>query len=487
VKDLIPQGDFVALDPRNITRDSCEKWGYHVADFRGSDVQVADYRDDQGQLVAQKVRFRNKDFTILGNARDMGLYGKHLWREKGKKIVITEGEIDAISISQVQDHKWPVVSIPNGASGAKKSIQADLQYLESFEEVVLCFDNDEPGIEAARECALLFTPGKCKIATLPLKDANEMLVAGRVKELIDALWSAKTYRPDGIVAGVDLWDQVALDPQTENYPTPWPELNKTIGGLRKGEITTLTAGSGIGKSQLCREIACDLVVHQNQKVGYVALEESTKRTALGLMGVYLDRPIHQSKEGVAEADLRKAFDATVGSGRVFLYDHFGSLDAANLLARIRYLIRGCECDWIIFDHLSMAVSGIEDGDERRIIDNLMTQLRSLVQETGVGMVLVSHLKRREGQSHEEGGATSLAQLRGSGSIGQISDTVIGVERNQQDEAKKHISTLRVLKCRWNGQTGLAGELAYDPQTGRLRPNGLFAPVGADSQQPKGHF
>ncbi len=486
MKELLPTGEFKNLEKRHLSSDSCERWGYHISTLGGSVCQVADYRNDQGQLVAQKVRFANKEFVILGDAKQIGLYGKHLWGEGKRKIIITEGEIDAISISQIQDHKWPVVSVPNGAQGAKKALQADLQYLESFEEIVLCFDNDEPGINAAKDCALLFTPGKCKIATLPLKDANDMLVAGRVADLTNALWSAKTYRPDGIVAGVDLWETVAHEPQGENFKTPWPDLNKQTDGMRKGEIITITAGSGIGKSQLCREIAYDLVVNQKQTVGYIALEESTKRTALGLMGVHLDRPIHLGKEGTTEDELRLAFDATVGSGRVFLYDHFGSLDSDNLISRIRYLARGCECGFIILDHISIAVSGIADGDERRIIDNLMTNLRSLVQETGVGMILVSHLKRPEGKGHEEGAHTSLSQLRGSAAIAQLSDTVIGVERDQQDEDKKHISTLRVLKCRWNGQTGVAGELAYDPKTGRLKPNGLFTSVG-DGSKTEGAF
>jgi twinkle protein len=260
-----------------------------------------------------------------------------------------------------------------------------------------------------------------------------------------------------------------------------------LARTRKAEITTLTAGSGIGKSQLCREIATELMVNQKQTVGYIALEESTKRTAEGLMGVYLDSPIHLGKESVPEDKLREAFDATVGSGRCYLYDHFGSLESDNLVSRIRYLVRGCDCGWIILDHISIAVSGIEDGDERRIIDNLMTKLRSLVQETGVGMVLVSHLTTPKGDAHEEGGKTSLNQLRGSRAIGQLSDTVIGVERNQQDEARKHISTLRVLKCRWNGQTGTAGEIVYDPVTGRLKPNALFAPITGEDGKPKGHF
>lgn len=484
--NMLPTGDFLALPRRSISRDSCEHWGYHCGTFNGKDCQVANYKDGQGQLVAQKVRFANKEFLILGDAENMGLYGKHLWREAGKRIVITEGEIDAISLSQCQDHKWPVVSVPKGSKGAKKALQAELEWLESYEEVILCFDTDEPGITAAKECALLFTPGKCKIATLPRKDANEMLVAGEIKALIDSIWAAKTYRPDGIVDGKDMWDIVAHEPLAQNFPTPWPTLTEKIGGVRKGEVTTLTAGSGIGKSQFCREIAYELIVNQKQRVGYIALEESTKRTALGLMGVHLDRPIHLGKEGVSEADLRRAFEATVGSGSVFLYDHFGSLDSDNLVSRIRFLARGCDCGWIVLDHISIAVSGREDGDERRIIDNLMTSLRSLVQETGVGMILVSHLKRPEGKSHEEGGKVSLAQLRGSAAIAQLSDTVIGVERDQQDEGKKHLSTLRVLKCRHNGYTGEAGEIRYNPTTGRLTEGSLFE-VAPGEPKPQGNF
>lgn len=484
---LIPSVNFEAIPVRNLSRESCEKWGYHIAALGDRPCQVADYKDTHQQVVAQKVRFQGKEFTILGDASSMGLYGKHLFREAGKKIVITEGEIDAISLSQCQDHRWPVVSVPNGAKGAKKVLQADLEYLESFEEIVLCFDNDEPGVLAAKECALLFTPGKCKIATLPLKDANEMLVAGRVKELIDAIWSAKVYRPDGIVDGKDLWEVIAHEPEGVNFPTPWPTLNKVLGGIRKSEITTLCAGSGIGKSQFCREIAYDLVVNQKQTVGYVALEETTKRTALGLMGIHLDRPIHLGKEGVTESELKSAFDVTVGSGRVFLYDHFGSLDSENLVSRIRFLARGCDCSWIVLDHISIAVSGIEDGDERRIIDNLMTKLRSLVQETGVGMILVSHLSTPKGDSHEEGGATSLNQLRGSRSIGQLSDTVIGVERNQQDEGRKNISTLRILKDRNGGATGVACEIKYDRKTGRLSEGSVFDHAPSEETTPKGNF
>jgi twinkle protein len=247
---------------------------------------------------------------------------------------------------------------------------------------------------------------------------------------------------------------------------PWTALNELTRGARKGELVTLTAGSGIGKSAIVREIAYHLL-QQGETVGMIMLEENPRRTALGLMGIHLNKPLHLSREGVDDEALRGAFDGTVGSGRVYLYDHFGSSDIDNLVSRVRYLARGCGCSWIILDHLSIVVSGLGDGDERRLIDNAMTYLRTLVEETGVGLFLVSHLKRPEGnKGHEQGAQTSLAQLRGSHSIAQLSDMVIGLERDQQGD-NPNVTTLRVLKNRFTGETGISGYLHYDKETGRL--------------------
>ncbi len=472
---LIPDGEPQAINTRGLSEETCRKWGYTVGTHNGQTAQIANYRNTAGELIAQHVRFQNKGFIWVGDFKNCGLYGQHLWRDSGKMVVVTEGEIDALSVSQAQGNKWAVVSVPNGAQGAKKAVQKSLEWLEGFEEVVFLFDNDEPGMTAAKECALLLTPGKAKIGKLPLKDANEMLVARRVKELIDAIWGAKVFRPDGIVAGSDLWDVVKEDNHVQSVPYPWSGVSRLTRGLRRSELVTFTAGSGIGKSQVCREIAASLI-KAGETVGYIALEESAKRTALGLIGIALNKPLHITREGVSDEDLRLGFEATVGSGRCYLYDHFGSLDSDNLVQRIRYMAKGCNCGWVILDHLSIVVSGNAEGDERRLIDNTMTALRSLVQETGVGMIIVSHLKRPEGKGHEEGAQTSLAQLRGSAAIGQLSDIVLGLERDQQDAEKKNITTVRVLKNRFTGETGVATHLRYVPETARLHETGLeFTP------------
>jgi twinkle protein len=244
--------------------------------------------------------------------------------------------------------------------------------------------------------------------------------------------------------------------------------------MRKGEIVTFCAGSGIGKSAVCKEIALHVLKSTDRKLGYIALEESIERTANGIIGLEMSRPLHLEPFEADEA-YNKAYKDTVGSGRFFLYDHWGSLDSDNLLGHIRYMAKAMDVDYVVLDHLSIVVSGMGDGDERRMIDNTMTKLRALVEETKIGVILVSHLKRPEGKGHEEGAATSLAQLRGSAAIAQLSDMCIGLERNQQDKENRNRTALRVLKNRFSGETGLACSLLYDKETGRIaeETNPLF--------------
>lgn len=469
---LIDGIEFIALDRRKLTLESAEKWRYGIGEYSGQKVQVACYMSNDGRtVIAQKVRFANKDFRFIGDAKNAGLYGQHLWRSGGKMVVVTEGEIDAITMSQIQEHRWPVVSLPTGAGGAKKAIAASLEWLEKFEKVVLMFDMDDPGQKAAVECAELLTPGKAHIATLPLKDPNDCLKDGRVKELIDAMWAAKPFRPDGVVAGIDLWERIIAPPAPgQSVAWPYPKLTEMTGGMRLGEVIMVAAGSGIGKSEVVSQVYYSLLMsNPDERLGLIHLEEQVEHTAKRLMGLHIGKRLTVSTEGVSEAAMRQAYDATVGNGRVFFYDHFGSADSDNLFAKIRYFAKGCGCSTIVLDHISMVVSGIEDGDERRIIDNLMTKVATMAQELRVRIILITHLKKPKDTPHEEGGRVSLDDFRGSGAIKQLTHTAIGLERNQQDPRYKRFTLIRLLKCRITGQTGEADWLEWDGDTGRLMP------------------
>lgn len=462
-------GEPIALGRRKLSQETCSKWRYLVGTDKDQHVQIATYFDKDGVPCAQKIRYPDKTFRWTGNPKAAVLFGQQLWRDGGKIVVVTEGELDALSMSQAQDNRWPVVSVPNGAKAAKRDLAKQVEWLEGYERIVLMLDNDEDGRDAAIDCAQLFTPGKARIASLPLKDANDMLKADRAGELVRAMWEAKTYRPDGIITGLDLVDRITVKPPM-GLAYPWPSLNELTHGMRRREMVTWIGGTGSGKTQLAREVAFGLTQTHHEKVGIISLEESVESAALGQVSILMEKRLHLPKvrEDVDDADIKTAAASILDS--YCFYDHGGiDLDAAKLLPRLRFMVLAEGCRYIVLDHISIMVSGsAAEGDERKRIDELVTKLRHITEELKFGLHIVSHLRRPQGTPHEEGGRITLADIRSSGALGQMSNLVIAAERNQQAPGTKanHVA-LRVLKNRFSGQNGLAGILEYLPSTGRI--------------------
>lgn len=464
------QGDIRPLTKRRITVDTCARYGYLYGTHKGKNVHIAQYRKG-GDIVAQHIRYPDKDFSWLGDSKDVELFGQHLCKTSGgKRIVITEGEIDCLTVSQVFGNKWEVVSIPSGSKSARKALKQHLEFLESYQEIVLAFDDDTAGKEATAECAILFTPGKLKVASWNgYKDANEMLMAGKMADIAPCIFNAKSYQPDGIVNGNDLWDSIQK-PIEYGLSYPWEELTKATYGIRTNELIALGAGTGLGKTDVFKEIATHLLIEHKQNIGLVFLEESNKDTAVGLMNKQASKLFHIPGMLYSAEEKREAFEATMGSNKVFLYNHFGHTDYDTIKSRIRFMTVSCGCRYLFLDHITALVSGDKDGDERKQLDYVMTDLASLVRELDICLFFISHLATPEGKPHEEGGKVSIRHFRGSRAIGQWSSFMFGLERNQQDPdvSERHVSTLRVLKDRYTGRaTGLTIRLQYHNQTGRL--------------------
>lgn len=455
------------LGKRRISARTCETLGYGLGTYREGTVQVANYHNTQGQLCAQKVRLPNKDFKFLGDTKAATLFGQRKWSKGGgRHLVITEGEVDALSMSEVQDNKWPVVSVKNGASGAKKDIQAQLEWIESFDNVVFMFDGDEPGQEAARECAELLTPGKARIAVWPegYKDASDMLQAGKREELIRVFWDAKPFRPDGFVFGDAITEQVVRKiPEGLYYDHTG--VQSKLHGFRPGEIVLLTGGPGGGKSSVARKWALWFAQEHDLKCGYVGLEESVQRAALGILTHAVGKPLHLIQEDT-EA-LRVAAKEHL-EPRFNFYDHWGSQDPDVLLSRLRWMVKGWGAQLLVFDHITIAISGNETSNERKDIDILITRLRALAEETGCRIIVISHLSQasKQGKGWDEGKEIRMADLRGSSQLSGIPDVIIGLERDQQaeDEEERNDLKIRVIKSRATGDTGLAGRYSFDSKT-----------------------
>ena len=461
-KDLL-QGVPKAIPARGLTEETCRRFGYWVGQFDGEEVQIAVYRDEKGQPQSQKVRTRDKRFITLGDHKAARLFGSHLW-SNGRKLVVAEGEIDAMSIAQAQNLKFATVSVASGAAGAVRCIKDNWDYVCGFDEVVLMFDQDEPGQKAALAVAEALPVGKARIAHLPYKDANECLVKGRAGDIIDAIFQSKPFRPDGIKSALDYRDVITVDEAASAISWPYSMLNEVLRGLRKSELVTVAAGSGTGKTTFCKELAHHLMM-SGQRVGIIALEESNKRTLLGLVGIHLSKNLLINRDMATDEEVLAGFDDLFGDKTCVLFDSFGSNDVDLICQRIQYMARAFDVDYLILDHISLLVSQHE-GDERRNLDAACTKFRTLVQELDIGMIMVSHLRRPDGRGHEDGAAVSLSQLRGSHAIAQLSDACIGLQVDPEDP-DSDIRHLRILKNRFTGQTGDAGTLVYNRETGRL--------------------
>ena len=481
-------GVVASIPDRRISEATCKQFGVTVE--YGASGQIVKHHypyfdKDSGTQTGTKSRIvDNKSFYASGTFDNVGLFGQQAFKSGGKYVTVVEGEADALAVSEMFDNKWAVVSIRSGASGAVKDIKANLEWLETFENVVICFDNDKAGQEASRAVLGLFTPNKAKNVVLPMKDAGEMLKERNVQGFTKEWWKAKPYRPDGIVSGLDTWELLQAQKDVKSIPYPWACLNEFTFGFRPRELVTITSGSGMGKSQIIRELEHYLLKNTEDNIGILALEEDVPKTTYGIMSIEANKLLHipHVKESLVEGEERQYWENTFGLGRIQLLDHFGSTSEDDLLARIRYMAKGLDCKWIILDHLSIVVSDQANGDERKAIDSIMTNLRKIVQETGVGMFLISHLRRPNGKAHEDGGQISLAELRGSASIAQLSDMVIGLEREQQhkDPIVRNTTTVRVLKNRFAGLTGCACYLYYDVDTGRMIET--TCPVGDEKQE-----
>jgi twinkle protein len=461
------EGEVRGLRARNLTQETCEKFGYQQGrDSKGRQVQIAPYRDADRRVVAQKVRTKDKDFFVVGDINEAMPFGAHLWQPTGRKLVVTEGEIDAMTVSQIQGHKWPVVSISCGAGPQiKKYFAKHAEYFRGFDEVVLMFDMDDPGRAAARAAAEVLG-ARALIAELPLKDANEMLLEGRAGDVTNAIFRAKRYRPEGIRDLADLKDAIKQRP-LEGLSWCFPTLTALTYGKRLGELVAIGAGTGVGKTDFLTQDMLHMVETHGQKIGVFALEQMPAETGIRLVGKAAERPLH-----IPESWDEQVFDATWGrivtTGRVFLYDSFGVNSWDVIREKMEYLYHAEGVQYFYLDHLT-ALAAAEEN-EREGLEQIMAEMGGLVKQIPIHITFVSHLATPEGKPHEEGGRVMIRHFKGSRAIGFWSHFMLGLERDQQAEdfATRTTTTVRCLKDRYTGRsTGRVFYLGYDEGRGLL--------------------
>lgn len=470
---LNTSGSFQSLSDRGLSKETCEDYGVRFnANWFGQEIHEFDYKK-QGVTVSIKRRLANKEFPWEQYNGDVEPFGMHLACNKDKAIIITEGEFDAMAIYEAnQEHQ--AVSIPLGAQGASSFIKKHLELLLLFKEVILWFDNDDAGKAALQKVKEFIPFGKFKYiqGIQGFKDANDILLhESGIKLIADLIDNSSEITPPGINFGhqIDFKALGVADPVGATLP--FPKVNELIRGLKKGRLYVIGAGTGVGKSTFMREMAFHLMTTDPKiRIANIFLEENQTFTLQAYCALAHNIPEFKVAENPSLIpNIEKEAKKLLGHDRYAFLDHFGSLQNRKLLELLDYLATEKKFDLIILDHISIVISGMKSSKEgeRRDIDVLMTKLRELIAKTNVTVIAASHLKRLDGeQGFENGKHVTLNSFRGSGTLTQIPDVVIGLERNTQaDSADKSI--IRILKNRITGKLGEADTLVYVENTGRL--------------------
>lgn len=460
---------------RGITKNVAEYYGVKVSYDSSSNIDTHYYPYIDDDNTYYKIRRLPKTFSSVGKAK--GLFGKHLFSAGGKRLIITEGELDTLAVAQATYDKYekfyPIISVPSAAATGEQQLLANRDWLRSFDEVILFFDNDKAGKELTEKALRVIGIDKVKIVNPPpdCKDASDVLLKAGASRLLQCIWDAAVYVPVGIISKEDIWK--AIQERNKILSIPYPPclagINSKIKGRRYGEIALFISGTGLGKSTITREIIIDSIETTTDRIGVISLEESPAETGIKLSGMSISRnPAH---EEIPEDDLKVGFNKIFGDDRIILLDHQGAIKDASIIDQLEYMcLMGCK--QIIVDHITILVSEGSDGlTGNEAIDKIMNDLLRLVKRHDVWIGLVSHLRKVQtgGKSFEDGRLPSLDDIRGSGSIKQVSFDVIAFARNTnaEDEMERNTIKMAVLKSRTMGLTGPVTGAFYTTTTGRL--------------------
>lgn len=459
------KGAIKGISDRGITKSTAEKYGV----TQEANKHYYPYCDVDGVTIAYKVRLvEEKEFASKGDLKSSLLFGQHLFSKGGKSVSIFEGELDAMAGFQMQGSLYPCVSLKTGAKGAMKDIKANFEWLNSFDSIVICFDADEPGREAAKEVSELLG-GKCKVFKHSggYKDACDYLKDDSQKAFMADWWRAEAYKPEGIVTVNDVFDDLLVEDEM-GLPWAFDFLTKATYGRRAGELYGFGAGVGVGKTDVFTQmIAYDIKVLK-LKVGVIYLEQGVKETVKRVAGK-IDKKLYHIPDGgwTKEAYLKSITDLR-DLDQLFMTSHFGAMDWAAVKGQIEYFAKTKDIKVIYLDHLTALAAAEED--ERRGLDTIMSQMAALALELGIIIHYVSHLTTPKVGSHEEGTRVLEKEFTGSRSIARWTHFMFGLERDKQDPdiERRSITTIRILKDRFTGQsTGMTSGLKYNRLTGIL--------------------
>jgi len=475
-------GDYQCLDlpQRKLRKESLDYFGIKVGvseeDGRTPVSVYFPYRTDN-ELIGYKARLLDpKKMWAVGTTKGADLFG---WDKAiatgGRKLYITEGEFDAVALYQImkdqargtayENNNPPVVSLVNGAGSAKKDLPLMLRRIkEHFKEIVLVFDMDAPGREAA-EAVMKLIP-EATVAVLPGKDVNDCLIEGRSKAVHAAcVFNAAKPKNTRIVSG-DTLHESAKEPPKYGMAWPWRHITKATRGLRFGETIYIGAGQKQGKSEIVNTLASHFITNYGLKVFLVKPEESNKKTYKLVAGKMEGKFFHDPE---IEFDM-EAYERAGGKlqGHLFLLDLYQHVGWESLKADIRHAAAVEGCKVVMIDPITNLTNGMDAATANVKLQEIAQELSSMALDLDILIFIFCHLRNPDaGPPHERGGEVLSSQFAGSRAMARSCNLMLGLEGNRDPNLspeERNIRTLVLLEDREYGEVGRF-KLYWDKSTG----------------------
>lgn len=475
--EMVENYPIVNFEFRGIPSSVYEKFGvrFSVDEERGEPEFIFyPIKDLNGSIIGYHKRgLKEKSFKNIGATAGIKkqLFGQDICAPSGKMIIITEGHQDMLAAYHMFLIKYPqyepnIVSVNNG-TGDIQTIANNTKFLKSFQKIILCKDNDEPGEAFAHDVSKLVGPSLL-ISNFSEKDANDMLLKNKQKEFISAIFGASHYLPTDIVLPSQIRDEVKEEIIIERT-YPYDSLNKYTFGIFKRTLTTIGAGVGTGKSVFVDAIVRHLIFNYGAKVAMFSLEEHPSYTMKKIVGGILGMPLHMPGIRIDTA-LQEKIDATINSfdDKLYLYNSQGFRDIEDIENSIRYL-SSLGVEYFFIDPLTALTAELSSSEANERLNGFCAMLGGLVISLNIGVFLVTHLNNpSSGKAHSEGGRVSGEQGTNSRAPYRWSHIFLGLERNQQAEEEDEKNTLyvRIIKNRLVGKTGVI-KLKYNHDTNNL--------------------
>lgn len=463
---------------RGLSRETVERYGVGAIKRGPGDkpLLVFSYRDREGRTRYIKKKGRTEDGgkEIFREPRGTSpvLFGE--WLLKGRdRIVVVEGEEDAMLLAQHGVHN--VVSLPDGANVSTSNPPVWIETLKAFDDVVIALDDDGPGKIAASNLREILGREHATIVSYPApmgeeKDATDYWRSGRIDELVRSIDDAN--QSVLLRAGsLGVRDRILRQYREEmplGFSTGWKSIDGLLGGIRKSELTIVTAHTGAGKSALAANVALN-AARADRPAMIAALEISVEDAVWRLLQQIVGRFPWERRDApglaMSEDDLADGFDQ-LQSMPLHLLNHWGSMDADAFCEAVRISHRKHKLELVILDHLHFMCAGAGD-DYLGEIASAIKKLKSLAVELDLSIWVVCHANR-SARSKEE---PSITDLYGSSALEQIADNVITMARLSNLEttlyggARVTLAKLRAGRCGRQGFVELgfsrAAERFYD--------------------------